>query len=188
LGPGCVNWDGNVTRGLRAETDRLHELNYGACMAARRRDLLRIGGADEHLDYLGYLCGPYEMTFRLVNAGMCAERWLEDEFLHHVWHPNTGGCNTDYQGPSDGRGMALRARDAGASNRVAPKVRTPLLRRWPRRPALADLLAVLARRPEPAWRAGAQPAGPSDEVYWADREVGGFNVFCHRGGWFAVPA
>jgi hypothetical protein len=36
-------------------------------MAARRRGLLAIGGADEHIDYLGYMCGPYELTFRLMN-------------------------------------------------------------------------------------------------------------------------
>ena len=74
LGTGCTNWHGTVTRGLDNSQDMIHEANYGACMAAPRDDLVAIGGADEHLDYLGYICGPYDMTFRLVNhvAGRAA--------------------------------------------------------------------------------------------------------------------
>src|SRR5207248_1492620 len=66
-GPGCINWNGTTTTGVVDTVDRAHRANYGACLAARRRDMLAIGGADEHLDYLGYVCGPYDMTFRLVN-------------------------------------------------------------------------------------------------------------------------
>ena len=57
------------TTGLLDNVDPLHTRNYGACMSALREDLLKIGGADEHIDYLEHICGPYEMTFRLVNAG-----------------------------------------------------------------------------------------------------------------------
>jgi hypothetical protein len=87
LGEGCINWNGTASRGLDNSQDMLHDANYGACMAAARDDLIAIGGADEHLDYLGYYCGPYDMTFRLVNDGL-GERWLRDEYLYHVWHPN----------------------------------------------------------------------------------------------------
>ena len=65
----CQNWTGRTTKGLDNSRDMLHEANYGACLAARREDIIRIGGSDEHLDYLGYICGPYDLTFRLVNAG-----------------------------------------------------------------------------------------------------------------------
>src|SRR5579859_5048744 len=56
LGPGIVNWNGTTTNSLVSH-DVIHGANYGACMAARRSDLLAVGGADEHLDYLGYICG-----------------------------------------------------------------------------------------------------------------------------------
>src|SRR5262249_55068639 len=46
LGPGCINWRGTTTLGLDNSPDMLHHANYGACMAARRRDLLAVGGAD----------------------------------------------------------------------------------------------------------------------------------------------
>ncbi len=61
----CSNWYGTVSMGLDDSRDMLHDANYGACMAARRADLIAVGGADEHLDYLGYVCGPYDLTFRL---------------------------------------------------------------------------------------------------------------------------
>ena len=99
----CLNWTGKTTTGLDNNPDMLHAANYGACMAARRDDLIRIGGADEHIDYLGYICGPYELTFRLTNLGR-EEHWLQSEFLYHVWHPNTSGCNVEYKGPEDGKG------------------------------------------------------------------------------------
>src|SRR5262249_5758853 len=68
LGPGCINNVGGRTTGLVDQDDPLHKRNYGACMAAVRSDLIAIGGADEHIDYLGHICGPYEMTFRLVTS------------------------------------------------------------------------------------------------------------------------
>lgn len=187
LGPGCINWQGETTTGLSAGRDLLHGANYGACMAARRRDLLAVGGADEHLDYLGYVCGPYDLTFRLVNYYGRQERWLRNEYLYHCWHPNTSGINADYHGPHDGRFMSLRSLDARASFRVKPYLRNPLLSgRGGQTPGVEEFLEFLKTREELLWRSGAQPAGPSDDVYWVERDHQGCNLFVHAGHWYAV--
>lgn len=189
-GVGCINWwENRTTRGLYTEYDRLHRANYGACMAARRGDLLAIGGADEHPDYLGFVCGPYELTFRLRNRGR-RERWLTDEYLYHTWHPNQTMLNADYQGPHDGRYLSLRALHARATGQTRPTLRNPHVRPdgWGGKRQLARLLRHVAEHPEPGWVAGAQPTEPPDFVYQADRDDRGFDVFVHKNRWFALPA
>lgn len=119
-GPGCINFAGGATAGIRDTTDPLHTRNYGACMCARRRDLIEIGGADEHIDYLGHVCGPYEMTFRLVNRGN-AEVWEEKEFTYHTWHPGQAGAG-NYEGPHDGAQISTLALEALSSGRIRPLV------------------------------------------------------------------
>jgi len=122
------NWDKNTTRGMNATSDLIHARNYGACMAAYRNDLFRIGGADEHEDYRGHICGPYEMTFRLRNAGF-SEVWHPTEFLYHAWHPGQDGKAANVKkGPHDGRMMSRRALDLLESHRVMPWVENPRIR------------------------------------------------------------
>jgi hypothetical protein len=123
MGPGCLNNARGRPRGLVEASDPLHERNYGACMAARRDDLIAIGGADEHLDYLGHICGPYEMTFRLINRGV-PEVWHPTEFLYHTWHPGQAG-DGNYLGPHDGRHMSTTALDALVTERTLPFVENP---------------------------------------------------------------
>ncbi|MBI4640506.1 MAG: glycosyltransferase [Candidatus Tectomicrobia bacterium] len=125
VGPEAINWTGSTTTGLVDRTDPLHSRNYGACMGARREDLIAIGGADEHIDYLGHICGPYEMTFRLVNAGK-QEVWHPTEFLYHVWHPGQAG-DKNYLGPHDGRHMSTTALEARRSGRILPLVENPAI-------------------------------------------------------------
>lgn len=125
-GERCINWKNGKTTGLLDQHDRLHTLNYGACMAALRDDLVAIGGADEHIDYLGHICGPYEMTFRLVNAGR-KEVWHEEEFLYHTWHPGTDG-KKNYLGPHDGRQVSSTALQGFYSGRVLPLVENPAIK------------------------------------------------------------
>ena len=124
-GEGCINWDGDKTTGLSDQEDSIHHRNYGACMSALREDLIAIGGADEHLDYLGHICGPYEMTFRLVNDGK-KEIWHSQEFLYHTWHPGTDGEN-DHLGPHDGHHMSSTALGARATQRILPLQEKPVL-------------------------------------------------------------
>lgn len=126
LGEGCINNLGGKTAGIRDRIDPLHSRNYGACMCARRADLIALGGADEHIDYLGHVCGPYEMTFRLVNRGF-KEIWHETEFLYHTWHPGQDGID-NYEGPHDGRKMSSTALEAFVTKRTRPLVENRAIR------------------------------------------------------------
>lgn len=121
----CINWKNGKTTGLLDTNDPLHTLNYGACMSALREDLIEIGGADEHIDYLGHICGPYEMTFRLVNAGR-KEIWHQNEFLYHTWHPGTDG-RKNYLGPHDGHNVSTTALAAKYSGRILPLEENPAI-------------------------------------------------------------
>lgn len=187
MGPGAVNWLGNVTLGLSSEVDRLHRANYGACFAARRKDILDIGGSDEHLDYLGYCCGPYDLTFRLLNRGG-KERWLTNEYLYHTWHPNQSSINCDYSGPHDGRYLSLMALHARASGQVRPCLENPCVSLPHDDDRFARFLQFVAEHDEPAWRADNPPALPTDFAYRVENNFRGHDLFVHRNEWFAVPA
>jgi hypothetical protein len=126
VGEGCINHLNGQTIGVCDDTDPLHSRNYGACMCALRDDLVAIGGADEHIDYLGHICGPYDMTFRLVNYGR-REMWLDDEFTYHTWHPGQAG-EKNYIGPHDGRHISSRALEARFSGRIMPFLENPAIR------------------------------------------------------------
>lgn len=68
-------------------------VNEGACMTVRREDALRFGGFDEHPSYAGYLCGPYDLGWRLINAGW-PEVWHDRSVaLWHFAHPDPIGTN-----------------------------------------------------------------------------------------------
>jgi len=118
LGDGCINNVDGKTQGVLSDTDPMHNRNYGACMCATRADLISIGGADEHINYLGHICGPYDMTFRLINQGR-RELWDMDEFMLHTWHPGQAGVD-NYMGPHDGRHMSTMAIEALESGRILP--------------------------------------------------------------------
>lgn len=188
LSTGCVNWTGTTTTGLDNHPDMIHSANYGACMAARRDDLIRIGGADEHLDYLGYICGPYELTFRLAHFGR-SEHWLRNEFLYHVWHPNTSGCNIEYRGPDDGMGVSLRALRARDTGRIAPYLENSAMRRLRlgAEESSEELLPLLVRDDDRSWHKAAAHAELSRPPQLVEENVRGFNIFVYRGVWYALP-
>lgn len=123
---GCINWNSGRPRGLVDLSDPIHLRNYGACMSALRRDLISIGGADEHIDYLGHICGVYDMTFRLVNLGK-KEIWHEKEWIYHTWHPRQSG-RWNYLGPHDGRHMSTTALKIMDSGRTMPLVENRAIR------------------------------------------------------------
>jgi hypothetical protein len=58
--------------------------NVGACMSVLRTDAIRFGGFDEHASLRGYLCGPYDLGWRMMNAGI-PEHWL-DPGVAALWH------------------------------------------------------------------------------------------------------
>lgn len=62
------------------------KLNYGKCMCATRKNMIIYGGFDEHEDFVPPYSGPYELGFRLVNAG-CKEVWSDLEKLPIRPHP-----------------------------------------------------------------------------------------------------
>jgi hypothetical protein len=136
VGPGCANWLNGRPLGLSDRSDPLHTRNYGACMCARREDLVAIGGADMHMDYLGHICGPYELTFRLVNAEK-QEIWHPDEWIYHVWHPGQAG-DLNYAGPHDGRHMSTTALEARKTGRVEPLCPHPGILKLRRSTGLTD--------------------------------------------------
>ncbi len=136
VGLGVANWINGRPLGLSDTTDPLHTRNYGACMCALRDDLIQIGGADMHGDYLGHICGPYEMTFRLVNAGK-REVWHQHEWLYHVWHPGQAGdCN--YAGPHDGKHLSTTALEARRTGRIEPLLPHPAIRELQQKPSSGE--------------------------------------------------
>lgn len=65
---------------------RIFERNYGACLCVRSQDFFDHGGFDEHEGFGVVNCGPYDLSWRLRNAGF-DEHWLREEFLLHPYHP-----------------------------------------------------------------------------------------------------
>jgi hypothetical protein len=126
IGEGSINNVGGKTRGVLDVIDPMHTRNYGACMCARREDIIAIGGADEDMTYLGHICGPYDMTFRLMNyeRRLC---WETGEYLYHTWHPGSDGVD-NYLGPHDGRNMSTTAFQALNAGRIPPLVENEAIR------------------------------------------------------------
>jgi hypothetical protein len=187
LGRGVRNWRGHTTAGLLPEADMIHACNYGACMAAPRQVLIDIGGADEHPGYLGYICGPYEMTFRLRNHGLL-ERWLPDEFLYHTWHPNASGGNAEYHGPHDGAFVSLPALESRALGRVLPLIENPAIRAARRGQPMDrdELLQALRAEEHPEWTSAGRQSLDEPRIWWIERDREGFNVFYDRGRFHGI--
>ncbi len=132
-GPGCMNARGGVPNGfqtcaksLKEDPNLWHVYNYGACFCTRKDDFIRYGGADEHEDYMGHICGPYEMTARMVNAGI-DDLLHPTHYLYHAYHPSQGGVG-NYCGPNNGRGMSTTAMKIPHTGRIMPLKENPQIR------------------------------------------------------------
>jgi hypothetical protein len=110
-------------------------VNEGACVTVRREDAIRFGGFDEHPSYLGYLCGPYDLAWRLVNAGW-REVWHDSSVaLWHFAHPDpigTNGQKASFQQLMEKahphmQGHALTAVEAFSTGRFLPLQENPKL-------------------------------------------------------------
>lgn len=126
-GEDCINNAGGVTAGILDTQDPIHTRNYGACFCAKRADVIMAGGADMHIDYVGHICGPYEISFRLRNMGRRIV-WADDEFMYHTWHPGTDGSG-NYLGPHDGRNLSTTAMEFLVSGEIAPLRENSTIRR-----------------------------------------------------------
>lgn len=115
--------------------------NAGACMTVRRSDAMRFGGFDECPTLAGYLCGPYDLGWRLVNAGY-EEVWHDPSVaLWHFAHPDPIGTNGQRASLSQllekayphVNGHALSAVEAFSTGRFQPRLENPEI--WRRRMA-----------------------------------------------------
>jgi glycosyltransferase involved in cell wall biosynthesis len=61
--------------------------NVGACMSVRKIDAIRFGGFDEHVCFLGYFGGFYDLGRRLVNASISEVRHDWSTTLRYLAHP-----------------------------------------------------------------------------------------------------
>ena len=171
---GRTNFINGKPAGLRPTTDPIHTRNYGACMSAWREDLLAIGGADEHIDYLGYVCGPYEMTWRLVNFER-KEIWHDHEWLYHVWHPGQLGAE-NYFGPHDGFHISTTALKICQSSRYLPLVENPAINTLrllggPHSESSAVLDRVLYNRDFTGWNVSKKRLALVNAIHKATRKL-----------------
>jgi hypothetical protein len=100
--------------------------NYGATMAITRENAIRLGGFDESEDYRGYICGPYELGWRALSAGL-QEEWLSPELCsYHYAHPNPNerGRGGEISGPHF-HFHAVRALENLLDGRVQPHKPAP---------------------------------------------------------------
>lgn len=194
LREGCINNVAGKTKGILDLEDPMHSRNYGACMCARREDVIAIGGADEDISYLGHVCGPYDLTFRLMNWGRRMV-WHTEEYLYHTWHPGSGGVN-NYCGPHDGKNMSTTAFQALVTGRVLPLKENQaigLLRRAEAPRCADDLLAALIN---PAYQEAfhrrhflVEETGPeaqAQSVPYFYAEYHGFSVYLINGTFYAL--
>lgn len=107
--------------------------NVGACMSVRTEDAIRFGGFDERRSFRGYMCGPYDLGWRLVNAGV-PEVWHDPKVaLWHFAHENPlGNFGQKFSlrlwrevASPHLTGHALAAVEAFSSGRLLPKREHP---------------------------------------------------------------
>lgn len=190
-GYGCDNAFYGKTKGLHISRDILHNRNYGSCFCAKRDDLISIGGSDEHVDYVGHVCGPYDMTFRLINAGK-REVWHEHEFLYHTWHPGQSGDN-NYYGPHDGKEMSSTSITTMMTGQVMPHVVNSCISKLRSNLEQAPLLTEDQLIAPQIKNYSLEFLTGSNFKYWAEKQYliipyGSYYIFKKPDGYYAVLA
>ncbi len=157
-GYGCVNWLDGRPLGLCDGVDPLCARDHDACLCALREDLIAIGGADLHHDYLGDRGTVAEMTFRLAGHGR-PEVWHRTEWLYRVGDQDRGGENP--ADPLTGRRMVQGACARRAQGTVLPLLESPAIARTRggARPADEDIGKELLPRGLVAAWGPERPAG-----------------------------
>lgn len=103
--------------------------NVGACLSMLRRDAIGFGGVDEHESYRGLICGPNELTWRMINSGV-PEVWHELH-IYHFRHPGSDGSAVNEVGPQQQhvKWHNLTAVEGFRSGRLLPLVENPEIHR-----------------------------------------------------------
>jgi hypothetical protein len=192
LSDGCINNVNGQTKGVLDTKDPLHSRNYGACMCAKRDDMIAIGGADEHIDLLGFICGPYDLTFRLVNMGR-EELWHPEEFTYHVWHPGQAGAG-NHMGPHDGKHVSTRSLEAVSSKRVLSCCENSVIKRLRKGERLSER-EIMDTIVDPAcleeWRSskfeGKVEHRDETAPFLVEPSFYGVNILIYGDGYFGVP-
>lgn len=103
--------------------------NVGACLSVLRRDAIGFGGLDEHDSYHGLICGPNELTWRMMNSGV-PEVW-HDLLIYHFRHQGSDGLAIKEVGPTQKHinWHNLTAVEGFRSGRLLPLVENPEIHR-----------------------------------------------------------
>lgn len=96
--------------------------NYGACFSALKRDLVMVGGFEEHEGFNGAYTGSWEAGWRLLPFGF-KEYWHPVEFLVHPYHPYTDGHEAKFPPRPDG----CVYMNSYATNRLIDTINSPPL-------------------------------------------------------------
>jgi len=154
--------------------------NAGACLSVAKRDAFGFGGFDEDESLRGYICGPYELGWRLVNAGI-PEVWHDKVFLWHFAHPHSNAKeNKETWGEIVAPHIDFHARDAVeafSTGRLLPlTMNTEVqVRRMAQRRIGTDYEAKFSRMAErftvPVRQASREPAIETDRWYESDQAI-----------------
>lgn len=120
--------DGATLEQIKAMVFKLWP-NVGACLSILRRDAIGFGGVDEHDTYHGLICGPNELTWRMMNSGV-PEFW-HDLRIYHFAHPGSDGQAKDEVGPTQKHTLwhNQTAVDGFRQGRLLPLVENPEIHR-----------------------------------------------------------
>ena len=78
--------------------------NNAACVSCLRRDAIGFGGMEEHDITSGYVNGPNDLVWRLINSGV-PHMWEPDVVLWHFHHDGSGDLSGALKREGDHEGL-----------------------------------------------------------------------------------